>query len=189
MDDGLCRRKGAALSCFTSRDGLFADGAFHILEDTHKNLWIGGSRGIYRVAKRELDARAQGRTRSVRYDAYGRADGMKSAECRGGHQPTAGKTRDGRLWFATIRGLVVIDPERLKPNPVPPEVAIEQIEVDGELFEGSTTQEVTIGQGRLEVRYTGLSFVDSTKVQFKYRLAGFDREWVKAGGWRSATAC
>jgi signal transduction histidine kinase len=46
---------------------------------------------------------------------------------------------------------------------------------------------VRVGQGRFEVRYTGLSFVDPAAVQFKYRLRGFDREWVEAGGRRTAT--
>ncbi|MGH9631261.1 MAG: sensor histidine kinase, partial [Bryobacteraceae bacterium] len=187
MDDGFCRWKNSSLACFDSSDGLFNDGAYQILEDRQDNLWIGGSGGIYRVAKRDVEARAAGKATTIGYIAYGRADGMKSVECRGGHQPTSGKTQDGRLWFATIRGLVVIEPARLNPNPVPPPVVIEEIKVNGQHYDSSVTPEVPLGDGGLEVRYTGLSFVDSTKVRFKYRLTGFDRDWVDAGNRRTAT--
>lgn len=187
MDDGLCRWNGSSLFCFDSSDGLFNDGAYQIQEDSQNNLWIGGSLGIYRVAKGDLEARAEGRAASVGYITYGRADGMKSVECRGGHQPASGKTQDGRLWFATIRGLVMVEPERLNHNPIPPAVMIEEIRVNGKKYGRSATPEVPVGDGSLEVKYTGLSFVDSTKVRFKYRLAGFDRDWVEAGTRRMAT--
>ena len=42
------------------------------------------------------------------------------------------------------------------------------------------------GHGELEFRYTALSFVAPDKVQFKYRLVGFDRDWVEAGNRREA---
>ena len=41
-------------------------------------------------------------------------DGVKSNECNGGSQPAGWRGRDGRLWFPTIKGLVVLDPEQLE---------------------------------------------------------------------------
>jgi signal transduction histidine kinase/ActR/RegA family two-component response regulator len=42
------------------------------------------------------------------------------------------------------------------------------------------------GEGELDVHYTALSFADPTRVRFKYRLKGFDRDWVDAGRRREA---
>ena len=62
--------------------------------------------------------------------SFGRADGMRSAECSGFTQPAGWKARDGRLWFPTVEGAVVIDPDRIKTNTRPPPVVIEQVRVD-----------------------------------------------------------
>ena len=42
------------------------------------------------------------------------------------------------------------------------------------------------GDGEIEIHYTGLSFLEPEKVRFKYRLVGFDRDWVDAGTRRVA---
>ena len=42
------------------------------------------------------------------------------------------------------------------------------------------------GSGDLEVRYTALSFVNSQAVRFKYKLEGFDKDWVDVGPRRAA---
>ena len=49
-------------------------------------------------------------------------------------------------------------------------------------------QEVVLlpGTRGLAFRYTGLSFTAPEKVQFKYRLDGYDRDWVNAGTRRRA---
>ena len=43
------------------------------------------------------------------------------------------------------------------------------------------------GRHRLDFQYTALSFVAPEKVRFKYRLNGFDDDWVDAGTKRLAT--
>ena len=52
-------------------------------------------------------------------------------ECSAGAQPAAIRTRDGRLLFPTIEGLVAVNPGDLKPNTNPPPVVIESVLVDG----------------------------------------------------------
>ena len=42
------------------------------------------------------------------------------------------------------------------------------------------------GSQSLEIQYTALSFLDSERIRFKYRLEGLDRDWVEAGMRRTA---
>jgi signal transduction histidine kinase len=114
---------------------------------------------------------------------FGTADGMKSNECSGISQPSGWKGRDGRLWFPTARGVVVVDPARIPRNTLPPPVKIEQTVVDGEALKGA---EVPPGKERWEFQYTALSLLAPGKVEFKYRLDGFDRDWIAAGTRRTA---
>ncbi|MFH1176438.1 MAG: EAL domain-containing protein [Acidobacteriota bacterium] len=186
LGGGLNRYQGGVFTSCTTKQGLFDDNVFEILEDDLGNFWIGCHRGIYRVAKGELSALAQSKARSVSCAVYTVAEGMRSNECAGGSQPAGWKTRDGRLWFATIQGAVVIDPARPGKNPFPPPVHIEKITVKGSPIKVATDLRLPPGSRNLEIHYTALSFVDASKVLFKYRLEGLDRDWVVAGTRRVA---
>ena len=113
LDEGLSRFKDGKIVTVTTKNGLFDNMAFEMLPDSDDgsgNLWMSCNRGIYRVSQRELNDFADGRAASVTSFSYGVADGMLDAECNAA-SPSAVKTRDGRLWFATVKGAVVIDPQ------------------------------------------------------------------------------
>jgi ligand-binding sensor domain-containing protein len=185
--NGLNRLKDGSFTAYTVAHGLFDDVVFQILEDRHENLWISCNTGIFRVNKRELKDVALGKISTVTSISYGTADGMKSRECNGGFQPAGWKSRDGRLWFPTIKGLVVIDPDNIKTNERAPPVVIEQLTVDGQPVMARGRVELAPGREKLDFHYTGLSFQAPEKVRFKYLLDGFDKNWVDAGSKREAS--
>ena len=61
---------------------------------------------------------------------YSLADGMLSEECSGGFSPAGLRSKDGLLWFPTLKGIVVIDPHHAVSSPAPA-VVLEQTLVDG----------------------------------------------------------
>jgi ligand-binding sensor domain-containing protein/signal transduction histidine kinase len=132
---GLCRWREGKVTTFTKAQGLADDTISQILEDDSDNLWLGSNHGIMRVAKRELDAVAAGKKASLEVFACGRGEGMLSLECSGGFSPAGLKTKDGRLWFPTTRGLVMVDPShlRMSMNATPPPVHVEEVRADGKL--------------------------------------------------------
>jgi PAS domain S-box-containing protein len=183
---GLVRLKEGKFTSFTTRNGLFDDVVFQILDDGHGNLWMSSDKGVFRANKAELNAFARGSVHSIYCVSYGTADGMKSKECNGGFQPAGWKLRDGRLCFPTTKGLVFIDPSRLRPNPVAPPVVIEQVTADRRALSPSHAAKVPPGKGQLEFEFAALSFISPDNIHFKYRLDGFDKEWVDAGSRRAA---
>jgi ligand-binding sensor domain-containing protein/signal transduction histidine kinase len=201
-DRGLHRYRDGRFVVFTERDGLFDRGVNQILEDDFQNLWIGCERGIYRVSKEELDAVAEGRLRKVSCVTYGTGDGLLGAETNGQRSnPAACKTRDGRLWFSTSRGVAVFDPRKLPDNLHPPQTVIERIRADGAVIyhNGPSTREaahlslapeVELPPGTahvLEIDYTSNTMVETALVNFKYLLERVDRDWIEAGTRRTAT--
>ena len=68
-----------------------------------------------------------GRAHALNPVVYGTADGMTTRECSGGGHPSAWRGGDGRLWFSTIKGVAMIDPERWRANEQPPPVVVEQV--------------------------------------------------------------
>jgi PAS domain S-box-containing protein len=183
---GLNRFKDGKFTTYTVNDGLFTTFVYYFAEDDRGNLWMASGKGIFRVAKQQLNAFAEGMLRSVNSVAYGLEHGISSTVGSVGHNPAGFKTSDGRIWFATISGVCVVDPERLTTNTVPPPVHLEEVSVDGHNFDLSRTAEARAGRGDIVLRYTGLSFLAPEKVRFKYKLEGYDRDWVDAGDRREA---
>ncbi|HWL15970.1 MAG TPA: triple tyrosine motif-containing protein, partial [Opitutus sp.] len=101
----------------------------------------------------------------------------------------ATKTPDGKLWFASGKGVISADPARIEANPLPPPVVIDSLWTDGRrepVAAAQVTSRLRPDHERLEFRFSGLSFVAPTKVLFKYRLDGIDRHWIDAGSKRTA---
>jgi signal transduction histidine kinase/streptogramin lyase len=183
---GLNRMKDGKVTAYTTRNGLLDDVVYRILEDGRNNLWLSCRKGIFHVAKKEFDDFAEGRISSIAPVAYGTADGMMTRECSGGGDPAGWKGSDGKLWFPTIKGVAMIDPERIKINSQAPPVVIEQIRIDDKSFAPSDRIELPPGTTHLDLYYTAPSFVAPERVRFKYKLEGFDKDWIDSGTRRIA---
>ena len=172
---------------YTKKAGLFDDYPSRVLADDDGNLWISTSDGIYRASRQSLDDFADGRISMVEATRYGTADGMATSEASPPEaQPGGRRTRDGRLWFATQRGVVVVDPRHMMYNRLVPPVIIEEVAVDGETLSGTEPLVIPATRDRIEFHYAALSFLVPARVQFKYMLEGYDRNWVDAGARRDA---
>lgn len=185
-DGGLARLKDGQLTSYTERDGLFNDGVFQILEDERGNFWMSCNRGIYRVARQQLNAFADGKIARLNSISYGKADGLLETECNGGQQPAGIRARDGKLWFPTQRGVAVIDPNSITTNPYAPPVLLETAKIDGAAVALQDRIAIAAGQNNLEISYTGLSFVKPEAVKFRYKMDGLNADWVEAGTRRTA---
>jgi diguanylate cyclase (GGDEF)-like protein len=183
---GLNRMRGDGFVSYTISQGLYDDAIFSILEDGQGRLWMSCNKGIFRVDKRQLDELDRKEVARLTPVAYGVEDGMKNRECNGANQPPAWRDAGGRLWFPTIEGVAVIDPARIRTNPVPPRVSVERLVVDGR--DVAPRDELVLGPGarNLEFHYAAPSFVVPQRVQYRYLLEGLDPEWMEAGTRRVA---
>ena len=193
---GLSRVKNGRITRIEPARPLFDDdGLLGILADDRGYFWGSSNRGIYRVSRQELHDLADGRRTSVAVVRYDEADGMKTQECNGGTQPAGWRARDGTLWFATQQGVVAIDPSRLRAAAVPPPPIVEEVIVDGTSLmntltapatEAAATEIVKPGSRQVEFHYTATYLSASERLRFRYRLDGYDSEWVDAGSRRVA---
>ncbi|HSM14613.1 MAG TPA: two-component regulator propeller domain-containing protein, partial [Thermoanaerobaculia bacterium] len=167
-------------------EGLAEPFVSRLLPDDSGALWLSGNRGLSRVRPEELAAAAAGRGR-VEPRRVDLRDGMRTAETNGGGQPAGCRARDGRLWFPTVRGVAVLDPQRVESNPLAPPVHVERVEVDGrELAGRGAPLEIEGGADRIEIHYTGLGLARPDRIRFRYRLVGYDARWQEAGTRRFA---
>lgn len=187
---GLNRFKDGRFAKITTTEGLPNNFICGIEEDGRGNFWISSHGGIFRVAKRTLDACANGQTTTVPCLSYGLGEGMPSLVCSGGLQPAAAKTSDGRLWFPTSKGLAVIDPEDVNPNRLPPPVIIESAVANGQTLGWNRSDiaplRIAPGWQHLQFHYAGLSFIAPEEMRFQCWLDGLEKNWEDAGNKRVA---
>jgi signal transduction histidine kinase len=183
---GLFRLEREKLTHYTDSNGLSTNSVFQILEDGNGYLWLSGRAGIHRVKKQELDAFAAGRQTFFVSTSFGRADGMRSADCSPVGQPTGIKAQDGKLWFPTSDGLAVMDPSAATVNLRPPPVVIEEARVDGRSIVTDAKTSLAPGELSLEIQYTALSFIKSGQIRFRYKMEDLDPDWIDAGARRTA---
>jgi ligand-binding sensor domain-containing protein/signal transduction histidine kinase len=198
---GLNRIRGNEICPVTPLQGLFDSMSYSLVDDGLGNYWSHCNRGIWRVRQADLHAVAEGRSDILTTISFGESDGMISTEGNGEFQPSAARTEDGRLWFPTTRGVVVVDPAKVIENKVTPPVALEQVIVEGKVRYGdecvyepgevnaAAASPMPLGAGSIHViefRYTANSFIAPEKVRFKYRLEGYDKDWRYGAGNRAA---
>lgn len=192
---GLARFKGGRWSRFTTSEGLPSNKINYLAEDAEGFLWIGSNAGLLRVAKRSLDAYAAGSASAIACRIYDEADGLPTSECSDGSQPAALRTRAGKLWFPTIKGLVGIDAAALTRNTNPPPVKIESVLLDGQelLTNGLRAPlpaEVVVSPNaeRLVIQFTSLNLASPSpeRARFRYQLEGHEQHWSPSSGRRDA---
>ncbi|HST24311.1 MAG TPA: two-component regulator propeller domain-containing protein, partial [Blastocatellia bacterium] len=185
-DDGLSRFRDGRFFNYKMEHGLFNNGVFQTLEDRHGYFWISCNRGIYRVSRQELNDFADGRVSRINSVVYGKQDGMLNIECNGGRLPAGIIARDGKFWFPTQEGVAVVDPEAVYINRQAPPALIESVTLERDPVDFQSDVIIKPGQRDLEISYTGLSYIKSEQMKFKYRLEGLDTDWVDAGTRRVA---
>jgi signal transduction histidine kinase len=167
------------------RHGMPAHALYRVLEDDAGSYWISSSRGILELPRDPLEAVLAGERTRLEILHYGLEDGMRTSECHGLSQPAGGKARDGSLWFPTARGFVQIRPGAPRVL-APPAALIEEARTDAGPLTAAHDITLEAGARNLEVRFTALRFASPQKVEFRYRMGGFDLDWVAAGADRSA---
>ena len=155
------------------------------------HVWFATGNGLVRGDCPEMLADTLGVEpgNCLRWFEFGTADGLRSRETATNSHPSAWRSRDGHLWFATPKGLVEVDPAHFPVNTVPPPVALERFAIDDvsqALHAAGSVVQIQAGHVHFEFDYAGLSFVAPQKVRYRYMLEGVDHGWTDAGTRRTA---
>jgi ligand-binding sensor domain-containing protein/signal transduction histidine kinase len=176
---------GASFKTIGSEQGLTSNSIFQLLEDDKKNVWLTTDMGIAVVSKASLQAVLNDSNKKIFPRVYTKADGLKSNECTA--NGWAVRTPDSRLWFPTIAGVSIINPNATGRAKTLPPVVIEKIVAEGFDLETKAGMRIDAdSRKKLEVHFTCLTFLASDKLAFRFKLDGFDEDWVDAHGNRIA---
>jgi ligand-binding sensor domain-containing protein len=188
----FCRERGTSvLRHYTVDDGLPSNNVVTILEDQSRNLWLGTGRGLVKLED------AVNQPASAHIIVYDLQDGLPGYEFSRG---AAFRSPSGEMFFGSTRGLVRFFPEKLGRNPHAPPVVLTGLRILNRLVDARSpntpltrtiteTTELTLSPADsvATFEFAALNFSLSHKNHYRYRLEGFDRDWIDAGKRGSAT--
>jgi signal transduction histidine kinase/ligand-binding sensor domain-containing protein len=159
-----------------------------VMETETGDLWMNGFSGITHVSAAELARWLRDPSYLVSGERLDALDGLPGLSAERIPEPSVAESRDGRMWFATTRGIAWLDPATLHKsrNRLPPPVVICTIISNGKTYPGSEDLTLPAHSERLEINYTALSLAIPDRVLFRYKLDGVDSEWQNAGTRRQA---
>ncbi|WP_338767451.1 two-component regulator propeller domain-containing protein [Bernardetia sp. ABR2-2B] len=175
---GLVRWKNKEAFVFDGSNGLPNETIFDIVEDDKGYLWFSSNRGVLRIKKNDLNSLAEGENIILDWTQYDKNDGMRSEQCKGATQSLF--SPEGIIWIPTNNGALHINPNFLPINSRRPPVYVQKVLLDDETLLEPLKVIVKPEQQRIIIDFTALSFRAPEKVKFKYKLEGFDKDWVVA---------
>jgi len=181
---GLVHYDGSRFRSIDHSQGLIEDAVTSIIPDRFGALWLGGNRGIQRVAVRDLQALLDGQAASVPAMLFGSEYGMDNPESTGIY---SGLAVGEHLYFSTFGGLVRIDPalvaEREKHAP---QVHLLDASGNAPLPSGSLMR-LDSTQRDLSLRFTALHLSAPETLRYRHRLEGHEPDWVESGAQREVS--
>ncbi len=181
-DRGLLRMHDGRFRVYDHRLGLPRDKLFRIIDDEAGNLWLSSNMGVFRIARAELDQVDASTRHQLAVHVIDHSDGMPGNQGNGASTPAGWRAGNGALAFPTSAGLGLIDPRIAgRYDGKAPPVVFERVSVDGVQLASADGLRLEPGASRLAVDYTALSFRAPDKIRYRYRLHGFDGDWVEAG--------
>lgn len=165
------------------RSSLLHEPVLGIAVDGDDFLWILTSNHVLRANRKEL---LNGDVDSIFVRQFGADDGLPGVPPSRTSRSIASDS-GGRIWISMGNTLVMADPFRLRQPSAPTIVQFQQVSADERSMPLGDIVEIPAGHLRTVIRFTGLNLAAPDRVRFRYKLAGFDREWSEAGSVREAT--
>lgn len=183
---GLFRIRDGQVTSVSQQNGLPGDFFTSLVADRSGALWLGLRAGIVRLRTEEFEKAIANPRHQVGYQFFDTSDGLSDAPAKLGG-PASVVDGAGRLWFQTLSGAAVIDEQHADLPRQRALARVERLRVDDgvPLFRPDAVQ-LAPNPTRIQIDFSAVHLSDSTKVRFRYKIDGFDSDWVDAGSRRQA---
>ena len=187
-NNGLYRYSVAdnTVKSYMDADGLANNVVYATLTDKRKRIWCSTNYGISVF-------NPEGQT----FTNYTWEDGLQSNEF---NQSAYHKSNEGTIYMGGIEGFNIIEPEKITPNEFIPPVVFTALAVYHEPVTPFSHPKITNRhiaetnaltlthkQAIVTIEFAALNFIHANKNQYRYKLDGYDTEWVNSGTNRKAT--
>ena len=170
---------------FTRANGLPSDRVWTVFDDDEKYVWLSLDVGLVRVHPDAFARAASNPSYRLPFESFDTSDGLAGAPIL---RVRAGRAFGGTLWFLRGGALTVADGNLLRswPRSAHGDPRVERATIDEGPVETIARRVLPAGTKRVEIDYTSISLSQPARVRFRYRLEGFDADWIQAGTRRTA---
>ncbi|QNH21294.1 two-component system sensor protein [Xanthomonas sp. GW] len=185
---GVAARIGEHFQRLLGRGGETFERTAGIVMLANGEAWFIGRPGVTRVPASEMARWRVQPSYRVAFDRFGVLDGLRGAAEQSGASPVAAADGQGRVWFATSRGVHWIDPRQLQHGNASPGAApvVLALHVDEKELSLASSPTLPAGSRDLRIGYTAPFLRRPEQARFRYRLDGLDDDWHDAGARRQA---
>lgn len=176
-NNGIYKYKGdKKFIRYAEKDGLSNNMVCGIVEDSFGFLWISTYYGISRFDPDHSTFRTYLQTDGLQFQQFN-----NYSFC---------KTQTGRLYFGGIDGIITFVPERLKNNPFSPQPIITELNVQNKIISPSdngvlekniiNADKIVLRSDRatFSLRFAVPNYLSGKHNTFKYKLEGYDKDWI-----------
>lgn len=177
-NNGIARKHKEHITAYTTEDGLLDDAIFDFLEDKDGRIWMPANSGVISIPKEDLNQFAEDSTTNLKWVLFDKGDGMQNDQCAGATHSVIDK--QGNIWIPTFDGVAKINPSKVYRNSYSPPVHINAMQVDNSPMD-ILRKPVLVSPGahRIVFEFSGLSMIAPEKVQFRYKIQGYDQNWIE----------
>ncbi len=185
-------KKNKTFRVFRMEEGLPHNSILSILEDEKNNLWVSTPNGISNII---IDLEQSSHQLKLQFKNYDELDGLQGKQF---NHRSALRTREGELLFGGPNGFNLFTPDNIVFNENKPPVVLLDLQIFnnsigvGEKLDGKVilersiteTKDITLkhNENVFSIEFAALSFFHPVKNQYKYKLEGFNKDWLNADG-------
>jgi PAS domain S-box-containing protein len=178
---GLHLIQGDSVVSFERYSNEFGPDILSIMEDQSGKLWLNAEHELQCISKQEALDAVSGARKTLEPKRYGTTEGLSDIEFNGSGLNSAARANDGSFLYASMNGIVVVNPRDAPSSLFVPPVLVEHVSADGHEIPISQSMEVPAGTKRIDVRFSVLTYESIPKVKFRVLLSGFDEQWIDLG--------
>lgn len=147
------------------------------MEDKLGYFWLPTNKGLYRVAKKELDAYASGNRENIFYYYFDKSAGYSTNEFNGGCMPCGIVLRNGRFSLPSLDGLVQFRPDSIPLELPASPVFIERIIPEEKKVLAGDHFEQRQDSGPLLFMISSPYFGNPANLHLEYQIPQLDNKW------------
>lgn len=185
---GLFCNIDSEIQVYSRSNGLHNNSVYRMIDDGAGYLWLSGNFGLQRIRLSDLEKAKKNYTQNIKIKSrlFDASDGMANSEANGGVFPAGWKMSNGDIWFPTIEGIAIVQPELINEKIAKPNIYIKSLQYGGEEY--GHLKEIAIPPGvfNFQIDYSSIDFISPNTINYYYRLAGFNDEWENAKNRRTA---
>lgn len=149
------------------KNGLNSNFVNIIFVQNDSLVWLGTNKGLCKlliINDKEFEYTTEKYTKSDGLYTEEIKDIARSGDC---------------IFLGTSKGLVSFFPETLKKNIVPPKIIMDSIVVNDFTLKDLESNNFKNNQNNVTIFFKAISFKATNKVKYKYKLSGFDENWIE----------